>query len=117
MDGAGVLYTSKDPHHVAALMDGIVSNTPLRDRIVDGQLAAVQRMIGKDFPGTLLSFVEDVLRAPRQGAARVTFDFWEQFDEAEELEELRQYRPSAYHALPQRPRQPPQPPEGDHARG
>ena len=100
MDGAGVLYTSKDPASVAALMEGILSDTALQDRIVEQQRTAVARMVSPDFPGTLLSFVEGVLRAPRQGAPHVTFDFWDQFDAAEELEELRQYRPSIYHALP-----------------
>jgi glycosyltransferase involved in cell wall biosynthesis len=100
MDGAGVLYTSKDPSSVAALMEGILSDTAVQDRIVEGQLAAVRRMIGRDFPGTLLTFVERVLGASRLDSARVAFDFWSQFDEAEELEELRQYRPSLYHALP-----------------
>src|SRR5207244_6105680 len=43
MDGAGVLFGNKDPLHVAALMDAIVSNCTLQDEIVQGQLAAVGR--------------------------------------------------------------------------
>ena len=54
----------------------------------------------KDFPGTLLRTVEGALATHRQGRANVTFDFWDQFDEAEEIEELRKDRPSLYHALP-----------------
>ena len=53
MDGAGVLFENRDPIHVAALMDAIVSNVALQDRIVDGQLAAVDRLRSKDFAGTL----------------------------------------------------------------
>jgi glycosyltransferase involved in cell wall biosynthesis len=100
MDGAGVLYDDKDPMHVASLMDAIVSNVTLQDAIVDGQLAAVDRLRSKDFAGTLLGFVERILACPRAPAPHVTFDFWNQFDRAAELEELRLYRPAIYRALP-----------------
>ena len=103
MDGAGVLFDDKDPPHVAALMDAILSDPALQDAIVDGQLAAVERLQAKDFAGTLLGFVERILAAPRAPAPRVAFDFWHQFDAAEELEELRLYRPSIYKALPEAP--------------
>ena len=63
--------TNRDPLHVAALMDEIVSNASLQDQIVDGQLAAVDRLRSKDFAGTLLGFVDRILAAPaRAGAAR-----------------------------------------------
>ncbi len=100
MDGAGVLYDDKDPAHVAALMDAILSNTRTIDAIVDGQLAAVRRLRAKDFAGTLLGFVRDIGARPRAAAPHVTFDFWAQFDAAQELEELRMYRPALYQALP-----------------
>jgi glycosyltransferase involved in cell wall biosynthesis len=100
MDGAGVLYDDKDPMHVAALMDAIVSNASLQDAIVDAQLAAVARLRAKDFAGTLLGFVDEILRRPRAGVPHVTFDFWNQFDAAQQLEELRLYRPAIYQALP-----------------
>jgi glycosyltransferase involved in cell wall biosynthesis len=100
MDGGGVLFDDKDPNHVAALMDAILSNAELEDAILESQSAALARLRAKDFAGTLLHFVEQILAAPRQGAASVAFDFWEQFDAAEELEELRLYRPSLYKALP-----------------
>jgi glycosyltransferase involved in cell wall biosynthesis len=103
MDGAGVLFEEKDPMHVAALMDAVISNVALRETIVDGQLAAVDRLRSKDFAGTLLGFVEEILSAPRALAPRVTFDFWHQFDAAQALEELRLYRPSIYKALPEVP--------------
>ncbi|HEY2906771.1 MAG TPA: glycosyltransferase [Vicinamibacterales bacterium] len=102
MDGAGVLFENKDPMHVAALMDAIVSNAPLQDAIVEGQLAAVARLRAKDFAGTLLRFVDRILSAPRAATPHVTYDFWHQFDTAQQLEELRLYRPGIYKALPAR---------------
>ena len=101
MDGAGVLFEDRDPLHVAQLMDAIISNADLQDQIVDGQLAAVDRLRSKDFAGTLLGFVDRILAAPRAAAPHVAFDFWGQFDAAQELEELRMYRPAIYQALPQ----------------
>jgi L-malate glycosyltransferase len=101
MDGAGVLFENRDPLHVAMLMDEIVSNAALQDRIVDGQLAAVERLRSKDFAGTLLGFVDRIRAAPRAAAPHVAFDFWGQFDAAQELEELRMYRPGIYKALPE----------------
>ena len=103
MDGAGVLYERKDPMHVAALMDAIVSNCALQERIVRGQLEAVRRLQAKDFRGTLLGLVDRILSAPRASRPHVTADFWQQFDDAEALEEVRLYRPSAYKALPDAP--------------
>ena len=103
MDGAGVLFEDRSPIHVATLMDEIVSNVELQDRIVDGQLAAVDRLRSKDFAGTLLRFVDRIRAAPRAPAPHVTFDFWGQFDAAQELAELRIYRPAIYQALPPAP--------------
>jgi hypothetical protein len=88
---------------VATLIDEIVSNAALQDRIVDGQLAAVDRLRSKDFAGTLLGFVQRTLAAPRAALPHVAFDFWGQFDAAQELEELRMYRPAIYQALPPEP--------------
>ena len=100
MDGAGVLYDDKTPLHVASLMDAILSNPDLQEAIVDGQLEAVDRLQAKDFDNTLLRFVDAILSTPRQGEARVAFDFWHQFGAFEALEEIRQIRPSAFNALP-----------------
>jgi glycosyltransferase involved in cell wall biosynthesis len=102
MDGAGVLYTDKDPSHVAALMDTIVSNDEVQEAIVRGQLAAIDRLRARDFAGTLLGLVDKILSAPRSAAPRLTFDFWDQFEAAEALEELRLDRPSVYDVLPPR---------------
>jgi L-malate glycosyltransferase len=100
MDGAGVLFEDTEPMHVAALIDAILSDPVLQDRIVDEQLAAVDRLRRKDFAGTLLGFVAQILSRPRAPHPPVTFDFWQQFDAAQELEEVRLYRPSIYKALP-----------------
>jgi glycosyltransferase involved in cell wall biosynthesis len=101
MDGAGVLYHRKDPAHVAALIDAIVSDRALTDRIVAGQYAALDRLRARDFAGTLVRSVEQVLASPRPPAHEVAEDFWYQFRLSERLEELRQYRPAAYQALPE----------------
>ena len=103
MDGAGVLYDDKDPRHVAALMDAVLSNCALEDRIVDAQRAAVGRLQAKDFAGTLLGFVDRIFASPRAPKPHVAFDFWQQFDDAEKLEELRLYRPAVFQALPEAP--------------
>ena len=99
MDGAGVLYDDKDPRHVAALMDAIVSNCPSRTRSSrpagrrpaaagEGLRRHAARIRRRDSP------------LPRAPMPPVTFDFWQQFDAAEELEELRLHRPAIYKALP-----------------
>ena len=88
---------------MARLMDAMLSDPALRDRIVDGQLAAVDRLRSKDFAGTLLGFVDAILSGPRAPRPKVAFDFWGQFDAAQELEELRLYRPAIYKALPPAP--------------
>ena len=106
MDGAGVLYENRHPLEVARLMDAIVSDTALQDAIVDGQLAAVDRLRAKDFSGTLLGLIDRILAAPRAPRPRVAFDFWERFDAAQDLEELRKFRPSLYKALPDAPSTP-----------
>ncbi len=101
MDGAGVLYETKDPFRVAALMDAILSNRALTDRIVDGQYEALERLRARDFAGTLLRYVEQVIAAPEHPRHEVSPGFWRQFELAENLEELRRYRPSLYKALPE----------------
>ncbi|MDR1989939.1 MAG: glycosyltransferase [Acidobacteriaceae bacterium] len=103
MDGAGVLFDNKDPRYVASLMNAILSDADLQEIIVEQQLLAVDRLQAKDFDGTLLRFVDQILSSPRQGAPRVAFDFWQQFDAYEALEEIRALRPSAFKALPEAP--------------
>jgi glycosyltransferase involved in cell wall biosynthesis len=100
MDGAGVLYERDDPEEVAALIDLVVGDTALQERIVAGQDDALARLRAKDFGGTLLRFIEQVAASPRPPRPTVTVDFWQQFDTTERLEYLRVMRPSLYKALP-----------------
>ena len=100
MDGGGVLYETKDPRHVAAIMDTVLSNPALEAEIVRGQDAALDRLRAQDFASVLLGVVDQVTRSPRLPRAKVRWDFWSRFAEWERLEELRLYRPSAYKALP-----------------
>jgi len=103
MDGAGVLYETKDPAEVAKLVEAVVSDAGLEQAIVAAQDAALERLRQKDFPGTLLRYVDGVLQQAPREAPEVAFDFWAQFDQFERLEELRQYRPALYRALPSAP--------------
>jgi glycosyltransferase involved in cell wall biosynthesis len=100
LDGAGVLYDRKDPMLVAALIDAVANDGPLRARIVEGQDAALERLRRKDFDLCLLRFVEQVIEGPLAKPHPVTPDFWAQFDLAERLEALRVYRPSYGQAWP-----------------
>ena len=70
MDGAGVLYTDKYPLHVAALINAVVDDRVLQDRIVDGQYAALDRLEAKDFGGTLLASSTDARHASPAASAR-----------------------------------------------
>jgi len=100
MDGAGVLYGEPDPADVASLVDAVVSDQALQERILAGQDAALERLRNRDFGGTLLRYVDQVCAAPRQPDRRVAWDFWQQFDTIERLEAQRLFRPSLYKALP-----------------
>ena len=100
MDGGGILYEDRDPMQVAGIIDAIVSDTALADRVVASQDAALVRLQSKDFAGTLLTTVERALRVERRAPARVAFDFWDQFTAYERLKELQQYRPGIFHGLP-----------------
>ena len=103
MDGAGVLYTTQEPLEVAALIDAVLDDTQLYDRIVQQQEQALARLRAKDFDGTLLRFVDQVLKSPRKPAPPVAWDFWDQVRLAEELFELQQYRPAIFRGLPESP--------------
>ena len=69
MDGAGVLFKTKDPYEVAGLVNQVTSNAALRDAIVEAQDGALARLMAKDFRGTLLGFVDRVLSSPAPPAA------------------------------------------------
>ncbi len=100
MDGAGVLFDRPDPMEVAALIDLVVGDAALQERILAGQDDALTRLRARDFGGTLLRFVDEVRSMPRLAHPAVTADFWEQFEATERLEYLRVMRPSLYKALP-----------------
>jgi hypothetical protein len=100
MDGGGILYRDKDPIRVAALIDRVVTDRRLAERVVDSQDEALGRLLERDFAGTLLRFVDEVHRGPRAARPPVAFDVWEQVHESESLDELRPFRPGAFMALP-----------------
>jgi glycosyltransferase involved in cell wall biosynthesis len=103
MDGAGVLYTTQEPLEVAALIDAVIEDADLYNRIVHTQDEALARLRSKDFDGTLLRFVDQVLKSPRKPSPPVAWDFWDQVRLAEELFELQQYRPAIFRGLPASP--------------
>jgi glycosyltransferase involved in cell wall biosynthesis len=99
MDGGGVLYDTKDPHHIARLVEAIVDDPRTEDGVLTTQDAALDRLHGRDFATTLLRFVEQVKQRPPRPAPDTAWDFWAQFDQFERLEELRQFRPALFRAL------------------
>ncbi len=103
MDGAGVLYSTDEPLEVAALVDAVLDDQELYERILTRQDKALERLRSRDFAGTLLRFVDQVLRAPRKPAPQVAWDFWDQVRLADELFELQQYRPAIFRGLPESP--------------
>jgi glycosyltransferase involved in cell wall biosynthesis len=66
MDGAGVLYESRDPMYVATIMDDLLSDVRAQEEVVRGQSMALERLMSKDFEHTLLKFV-DASRAAATG--------------------------------------------------
>jgi glycosyltransferase involved in cell wall biosynthesis len=100
MDGGGVLYDKKDPFEVARVMAAILDDADLEDGVIATQDAALERLLARDFGGTLLRFVDQIRATAPRPAPEVPYDFWGMFDQAERLEELRQFRPAVYRALP-----------------
>jgi glycosyltransferase involved in cell wall biosynthesis len=100
LDGGGILLRDKDPLKVASLINEVVSNSPLQQRVICTQDAALARLEARDFGGTLLRFIDEVQQRPRISHPPTAFDFWDQVQLAEELEEIRMYRPAAFEALP-----------------
>ena len=82
MDGAGVLFDDKDPLHVAALMDAILSDPALQDAIVEGQTRGGRAAAGEGLRRHAARLRRRILASPRAPAPRVAFDFWHQFDAA-----------------------------------
>jgi L-malate glycosyltransferase len=101
MDGGGVLYETKDPFEVARLIAAILDSADVEDAVIASQDAALDRLLARDFAGTLRRYVDEVRATPARPAPEVPYDFWAMFDQAERLEELRQFRPAVYRALPE----------------
>jgi glycosyltransferase involved in cell wall biosynthesis len=99
MHGGGVLYETKDPVAVAALVDSLVADDAAMEAVVESQDAALERLLAEDFSGTLMSHVSAALAASRR-TCEVAFDFWQQVDTYERLKRLKQLRPALYEALP-----------------
>jgi L-malate glycosyltransferase len=104
MDGGGILYETKDPFEVARVMAAVLDDPEIEDRVIATQDAALDRLLARDFAGTLLRYVDQVRATPPRPAPEVPYDFWAMFEQAERLEELRQFRPAIYRALPKEPR-------------
>ena len=100
MDGGGLLYDTSAPLEVAGLLNAVLTDEDLEDRVLRAQDAALDRMRTRDFPRILLGYVDQVLSAPARPPVPIADDFWRQFQLAEELERIRETRPSAFHALP-----------------
>jgi glycosyltransferase involved in cell wall biosynthesis len=100
MDGAGVLYDTTDPFEIARLMAAVLDSAELEDAVLASQDAALERLRAKDFRGTLLRFVDELIQKPDRAAPEVPFDFWPQFEQFDRLEELRMFRPALFRALP-----------------
>jgi hypothetical protein len=84
-------------------MNAVLTDAAVEDAIVASQDAALDRLLRKDFAGTLIRFVDEIRATPPRPAPEVPYDFWPMFDQAERLEELRQFRPAVYRALPAAP--------------
>lgn len=101
MDGGGVLYDTTDPGEIAGLMQAVLNDQRIEQAVVASQDEALARLLARDFAGTLLRYVDNLLQRPPRPAPEVAWDFWQQFDQFERFEELRQFRPALYKALPQ----------------
>ena len=105
MDGGGVLFETTDPFEIARLMAAVLDAADLEEAVLRSQDAALERLLARDFGGTLLQFVESVKAGPPRQAPDIAWDFWAQYEQFERLEELRQFRPALFRALPE-PRTP-----------
>ena len=82
-------------------MEAVLDDPAVEEGIVQSQDAALARLQARDFSGTLLRFVDEVIARPPRPAPAVAWDFWAQFEQFERFEELRQFRPALFQALPQ----------------
>jgi glycosyltransferase involved in cell wall biosynthesis len=100
LDGGGVLFDTRDPIEVAAVMTSLLTQPELEEAVLARQDAALERLLAKDFGRIALDLVDRVFSAPPRPHPAVDRDFWRQFQLADELDALRERRPSAFHALP-----------------
>ena len=100
LDGGGLLFRSRDPIDIAALMEAVLSDEGFETQVLAAQDAALGRLLAKDFAATLLDTVNGLLAGPHRPPVAVSEDFWRQYRLTEELEAVRDSRPSAFHALP-----------------
>jgi len=85
------------------LINGVLTDGAVEAAVLEAQDAALARLRGQDFSGTLLRFVDGIFSLPKRAPAAVAYDFWRQFALADELERIRQHRPAAFRALPLSP--------------
>ena len=57
-------------------MAAILDDADIEDGVVASQDAALDRLLSKDFGGTLLRFVDQVRATPPRPAPEVPYDFW-----------------------------------------
>jgi glycosyltransferase involved in cell wall biosynthesis len=100
MDGGGILYDTKDPAHIARLLEAVLDDERIENAVLASQDAALERLLAKDFAGTLLRHVAQAQAGPERQAPEVAYDFWHQFDQFDRFEEFRQFRPALYRGLP-----------------
>ncbi len=79
MDGGGVLYDTTDPFEIARLMDAVVDDERIGEAVVASQDAALARLQARDFAGTLLGSLAEVMKRPPRPAPPVAWDFWAQY--------------------------------------
>jgi L-malate glycosyltransferase len=101
MDGGGVLYDTTEPFEIAGILDAVAGDSRLQDAVLASQDAALERLLARDFAGTLLGFVDGLLKGPARQAPVLPADSWPQLDRFEWLEEMRQFRPALFKALPE----------------
>ena len=100
LDGGGVLFDTRDPDEVAALLAAVVTQPAFEDAVLTRQDAALRRLLAKDFGRAALDLVERVLTAPKRPHPPIADDFWQQVQLADELEARRERRRTGFHALP-----------------
>jgi glycosyltransferase involved in cell wall biosynthesis len=100
LDGGGLLFDTRDPVEVAALMAAVLGDERIERSMLDRQDAALARLLERDMATVALDLVNRILAAPPRPLPPVAEDFWAQLQRLDELAGIRERRPSAFHALP-----------------